>query len=91
MTLTVEEMFNYKKNGVDSMKRTFKLEGLACANCASKMERDIKALDGVSSAFVNFVTAKMIIEGDDGRFDEIVKAAQGIVKKYEPDVVVKKA
>ncbi len=73
------------------MKRAFKLEGLNCANCAEKMEREIKALKGVNFASVNFMTAKMIIDGDDARFDDIVKAAQGIVARYEPDVVVKKA
>ena len=73
------------------MKRAFKLEGLNCANCAEKIEREIKALEGVNFASVNFMTAKMVIDGDDVMFDEIVKAAQGIVARYEPDVVVKKA
>ncbi len=73
------------------MKRAFKLEGLNCANCAEKIEREIKALEGVNFASVNFMTAKMIIDGDDSRFDDIVKEAQKIVARYEPDVVVKKA
>ena len=73
------------------MKRAFKLEGLNCANCAEKMEREIKALEGVNFAFVNFMTTKMVIDGDDSRFDDIVKEAQKIVTRYEPDVVVKKA
>ncbi|MDR9769383.1 cation transporter [Acetomicrobium sp.] len=73
------------------MKRAFKLRGLNCANCAEKIEREIKALEGVNFASVNFMTAKMVIDGDDARFDDIVKAAQGIVTRYEPDVVVKKA
>ncbi|MEG3066351.1 MAG: cation transporter [Acetomicrobium sp.] len=73
------------------MKRAFKLEGLNCANCAEKIEREVEALRGVNFASVNFMTAKMVIDGDDVMFDEIVKAAQGIVARYEPDVVVKKA
>jgi copper chaperone CopZ len=73
------------------MKKAFKLEGLNCANCAEKIEREIKALKGVNFASVNFITAKMVIDGDDARFDDITKAAQGIVARYEPDVVVKKA
>ena len=73
------------------MKRAFKLEGLNCANCAEKIVREIKALEGVNFASINFMTAKMVIDGDDVMFDEIVKAAQGIVARYEPDVVVKKA
>jgi copper chaperone CopZ len=72
------------------MKQAFKLQGLGCANCAAKMERAIKALGGVSDVSVNLITTKMIIEGEDARFDEIVSAAQKIIKRLEPDVVVKK-
>lgn len=72
------------------MKRTFNLEGLDCAHCASKIENAVKALDGVTSASVNFMTTKMVIEGDDANFDGIVKSAEAIVRKLEPDVVVKK-
>lgn len=73
------------------MKKTFKLEGLGCANCAAKIESAVKKLKGVSSATVNFMTTKMTIEGEDEIFDDIIKAATDIVKKIEPDVVVKKA
>lgn len=73
------------------MKKTFKLEGLNCACCTSKIETAVKALDGVSFASVNFMTTKMVIEGDDAKFDEIIKAVKKIVKKFEPDVTVKTA
>ncbi|MDR1578857.1 MAG: cation transporter [Synergistaceae bacterium] len=71
------------------MKKSFKLEGLDCANCAAKIESAVKALDGVTSASVNFLTAKMLIEGDDAKIDGIVKTAGDIVKRLEPDVIVK--
>ena len=73
------------------MKKTFKLDGLECANCAAKIEQAVKKLDGVVTASVNFLTTKMVIEAEEGLFDEIVKSAQAIVKKFEPDVVVRKA
>ncbi len=73
------------------MKKSFYLEGLDCANCLAKIEDAIKALPGVTSVSVNFMTTKMTIESDDARFDEIVQSASAIVKKYEPDVIVKKA
>ena len=73
------------------MKKTFKLIDLDCANCAAKMEAAIKKLDGVTDATVSFMTQKMTIEGDDARFDAIVKEAVKVCKKVEPDceVVVK--
>ncbi len=72
------------------MKKTFKLEGLDCAHCASKIETAVKALEGVTAATVNFMTTKMVIEGEDESFDNIVEKAKAIVKKLEPDVIVKK-
>ena len=47
------------------MTGTFKLDGLDCANCAAKIERAVKKLDGVTEATVNFLSAKMIIEGEE--------------------------
>lgn len=73
------------------MKKTFKLEGLGCANCAAKMENAICKLEGVSSATVNFMTTKMIIEADEDKMEAIIPQAEKIVKKIEPYVVVKKA
>ena len=73
------------------MKKAFKLEGLDCANCAAKIEHAVKKLAGVSAASVNFLTTKMVIEGEEARIDEIVRSAHDIVRKLEPDVVVRKA
>ncbi len=71
------------------MKKTFKLEGLECANCAAKMERGIKALDGVTECTINFMTSKMTLEAADDRMDEVVTAARRVVKKFEPNVELK--
>ena len=67
------------------MKKTFKLEDLDCANCAAKMEAAINKLEGVQKATVSFMTQKMIIEAEDDRFDEVVKAAVKCIAKVEPD------
>ncbi|AUS96713.1 heavy metal transporter [Clostridium thermosuccinogenes] len=73
------------------MKKKFILEGLGCANCAAKMEKAIKELDGVREASVNFITTKLIIDGEDEKMPEIIQAAEKIIKKIEPDTVMKKA
>lgn len=73
------------------MKKTFRLEGLGCANCAAKIESAVSKLAGVSAASVNFMTTKMVIEAEDARMEEILTQATAIVKKFEPDVVVRKA
>ena len=52
------------------MKKVFKLEDLDCANCAAKMEAALQKLDGVNAVSVNFLTQKLTLEAEDGRFDE---------------------
>ncbi len=66
------------------MKKRFKIE-VDCANCAAKMEEAVKKIDGVSDANVNFMTQKMKIEADDGRFDAIMDEVEKACKKVEPD------
>ena len=73
------------------MNKTFRLEGLDCANCANKIQKKVCKLDGVSSATVNFATAKLMIEGEDEMMEKIVDAARTIIRKLEPDVVMQKA
>lgn len=73
------------------MKKTFRLEGLDCANCAAKIEKAINKLDGVKEATVNFMTTKLVIEGEDEKIPAIIAEAEKIVKKIEPDTVMKKA
>lgn len=71
------------------MKKKFMLEGLDCANCTAKIEREVNALKGVESASVSFMTTKMIIEGDEDEMAHIIAAAEKIVNKYEPNVKFK--
>ncbi|MCE5196763.1 MAG: cation transporter [Negativicutes bacterium] len=72
------------------MKKTYRLEGLNCASCAAKIERAVNGLDGVTSATLNFMTTKLVIEADEAKLSEIAAAAEKIVKKIEPDVKLKK-
>lgn len=73
------------------MTKTYKLEGIDCANCLAKMERKICKLKGVKSVSSNFFAEKMTIEADEEFIGEIEEAASKIVKQYEPQVVFKKA
>lgn len=70
------------------MKKKFKLQDLDCANCAAKMEEAIKKIEGVADANVSFMTQKMTIEADEGRFDSIMKEVVAACRKIEPDCVI---
>ena len=41
------------------MRKIIKLEGLCCANCASKIETEVSKLAGVKSAALSFMTQKI--------------------------------
>lgn len=70
------------------MKKTYKLENLECANCAAKMERNIKELEGVNDCSVSFISQKLTLDAQDDQFDKILKKAAKICRKIEPDCEV---
>lgn len=82
--VTVSEKMHEKH-----LKKTLLLEGLDCANCALKIENKIKELDGVKSASVDFTTGKLNVEISGRDFERVIENAKVIIKKIEPDVVVK--
>lgn len=67
------------------MKKVFKMEDLDCANCAAKMERAIAGIEGVSGVNVNFMSAKLTIESEESKFDDIMKQVVKVCRKIEPD------
>ena len=67
------------------MKKTFKLIDLDCANCAAKMENNIRKIDGVADATVSFMAQKMTVEADDDRFESIMDEVVKVCRKVEPD------
>ena len=73
------------------MRKSFKVNGIDCANCAAKLERNIAKIKGVESAAVVFATSKLILEAPDDKFDAVLAEAVAVAKKLEPDwaIVVK--
>lgn len=70
------------------MRKVFKVEDLDCANCAAKMEDAINKIDGVEKATMSFMTQKLTIVADDGRFDEIMDEVERVCSKVEPDMTI---
>lgn len=70
------------------MKKAFRMEELDCAHCAAKMESEIKKINGVIDANINFIAQKLLLEAEDEKFDAIVKEVQKVCKKIEPDCTV---
>lgn len=72
------------------MKKSYNLIDLDCANCAAKMEKNIKKIDGVNDATVSFLAQKLILDADDDRFEEILNAAVEAIRRVDADCRVKR-
>lgn len=60
-------------------KRTFKIQGMTCANCAASIERNVIKMNGVSKAVVNFASEKLIVDMIPGMSsDEIVEKVNSL-------------
>jgi len=80
---------------VTETKRTYRVEGFSCANCAGKFERQVNRLPGVDSAKVNFGASKITVVGETtiaaleeaGAFEElkIVEEGKDKAEKKEAD------
>lgn len=70
------------------MKKVYTLQGLDCPNCSAKIEKEVGAIDGVSSSEVNLLKQTLTIETDVSSLKEIEKQIIAIVHKHEPEVAV---
>ena len=70
------------------VKKEFYLKGLGCANCAAQMESEIKKLDGVEEASVNFATAILTVQIKEQSADHILSDIEKIVHSIESHVSV---
>jgi cation transport ATPase len=66
------------------MKKNFKLEGLDCANCAAKMEKQINELPMVTAASVNFFAMKLVMESED--METALAEAKKIAAKFKTTI-----
>lgn len=62
------------------------LRGLTCANCAAKIEREVKNVKNVKEANLNLVNKTLFVDSENGNYENILNEAKSIVKRIEPDV-----
>lgn len=75
-----------KEKIIDSVsKKALILMGIICSSCSAKIEEQVRRIQGVKNAYVNFPQGKLVIEGDKNKIDSIVKEAKEIVKMIEPN------
>lgn len=53
----------------DIVKTTIKIQGMTCAACANRVEKELKSTPGVTAAVVNLATQRASIEYDPAKID----------------------
>ncbi len=71
------------------MKSKFKIEGLDCANCANELENELGKIEGIENVSINFLMQKMELEYKEENKEEILEKVKKVIKKEEPDVIIK--
>lgn len=79
-------------------KHVYRLQGLSCANCAAKFEKNVKSIATVKDAEVNFGAAKLTIIGEAsiaelekaGAFDGITVIPETVRKEQKAEPFWKK-
>jgi len=77
------------KGGNPMVKKELILEGLHCANCAAKIETQVKAIPGVQNAYIDFVSQKLTLEiNSPGTIASIIEKASTIATSVESGIRV---
>ena len=83
LTVTHKEILPSNKRGND--KVIIYMSNLNCANCAAKIERQSKNIDGVVGSSLNFMSKKLVLDIKDKNIREnVIKNALNLIEKTEP-------
>ena len=74
----------------DITTKTYLLENLGCAHCASKMEEQIANLEGISEATITFATKQLRLtaKDPDRYLDQIRKICRNLFRWFQAPVLV---
>lgn len=81
-----EHNHNHVELPGDVQKKVYILENLGCANCAAKMERQIRELPGVKGATITFATKQLMVAAD--HQEKLLPEFRRICASIEEEVTV---
>lgn len=72
-----------------SIQKVYMIEGLDCANCAAKLERELSKIEEFSAVSIDFMGQKASFEADSKHaLEEGMKKAETLIQKLEPGTVL---
>lgn len=72
------------------MKKVYKITDIDCANCAAKLERALAKVEGVQNVSISFLSQRLALEAEDGRFDEVFDNVVKVCRRVEPDCKIER-
>jgi len=74
--------------GNSIIKKTFKLDGLTCTSCETRIENKLIKMDGVQEAEVSYVTSILQItyDADKVSIEEIIKTIEELDYEVKKDL-----
>ena len=70
------------------MKKIYLLKGLDCPNCAAKIEKEVGALNEITSARIDLISQTLTVTVDESDSEKIKPLIEKIVHSHEKDVAV---
>ena len=71
-----------------AVTKVYLLKGLDCPNCSAKIEKEVGALDGVTSSTVNLMNQTLTVQAGTSVAASLLDTVTTIVHSHEPDVEV---
>ncbi len=71
------------------MVKKYRIEGLDCAACATKLESKLKKIKGVNNLYINFMFQKITIDANDTIFDNVLELVKKEASNFEDGVIIK--
>ena len=69
--------------------KNYKITGLDCAHCASKLQGHINEIEGVESAKINFVLQKLSVSLNEEKQHDIIENIMNTITNFEDGIVAK--
>ena len=72
-------------------KYKYKIKNLDCANCANKLEDELKKIEIIENVNISFMTQNITFECAEENKEIALERIKKVIKKEEPDVIIEEA
>lgn len=67
------------------MRKVIRIEGLDCANCAARLERQLARIGGIDDISVSFMAQRITVNADGNKMEKVLKDIKDVVGIVKPE------